>query len=213
MTPKDIGIFSKKKFFPLLVFDYISRFCHHQLCCNLRGYQNHSRHHWLGSIVRLRKYDGIYWSSHVSKRYIFMVCIILWKYFYRTMLVHSERIIYVYGFCGLCSSLVLDTLRIYYGPFSKFICWWYKFSKNFASTGLQFGFSFTILIRVRKNSYPSTGKWPNLEQNQLNSDLLFLFSVPINCEKTKHIRLQWSVFQSVYQFDCLFHILYYCFNK
>ena len=68
--------------------------------------------------------------------------------FYRTMLVHSERIIYTYAFTYTCSSMVLDTLRIYHGPFSNFTCWWYKFSKNFSSTGAQFGFNLTILIRV-----------------------------------------------------------------
>ena len=104
-------------------------------------------------------------GQHMSPNFRFFSYVLYFEnIFYRTMLVHSERIIYTYAFTYTCSSMVLDTLRIYYGPFSKFICWWYKFSKNFASTGLQFGFSFTILIRVRKNSYPSTGQWPNLEK-------------------------------------------------
>ena len=88
-------------------------------------------------------------GQHMSPNVRFFSYVLYFEnIFYRTMLVHSERIIYTYAFTYTCSSMVLDTLRIYYGPFSNFTCWWYKFSKNFSSTGAQFGFNLTILIRV-----------------------------------------------------------------
>ena len=72
------------------------------------------------------------------------------------MLVHSERIIYIYAFINLaCTGLALDTLRIYSGPFSESTCWWYKFFKNFTSAGVQFGFNSTIVFRVN-NSWQIT---------------------------------------------------------
>ena len=73
-------------------------------------------------------------------------------FFYRTVLLHSERIIYVYAFINLaCTGLALDTLRIYSGPFSESTCWWYKFFKNFTSAGVQFGFNSTIVFRVNNS--------------------------------------------------------------
>ena len=67
---------------------------------------------------------------------------------YRTVLVHSERIIYIYALVYVCFPFVLDTLRIYSGPFSESTCWWYKFFRNFISGGVQFGFNSTIMFRV-----------------------------------------------------------------
>ena len=70
------------------------------------------------------------------------------KLFYRTVLLHSERMIHFYGFSYSCSAFPLDVLRIYFGPFSDVTCWWYKFFKNFGGIGAQLSYSCTIIIRV-----------------------------------------------------------------
>ena len=69
----------------------------------------------------------------------------------RTVLLHLERIVYIYGLSYIVLPLWLDTLRIYVGPLSESICWWYKFFKNFTTAAALLGFNFIILVRVSNN--------------------------------------------------------------
>ena len=69
----------------------------------------------------------------------------------RTVLLHLERIVYIYGLSYIVLPLWLDTLRIYVGPLSALICWWYKFFKNFTTAAALLGFNFIILVRVSNN--------------------------------------------------------------
>ena len=69
----------------------------------------------------------------------------------RTVLLHSERIIYIYALSYIFLPLWWDTLRIYVGPLSESTCWWYKFFKNFITTAVLLGFNFIILVRVSNN--------------------------------------------------------------
>ena len=90
--------------------------------------------------------------SIVSIQYAYFFCV--WssclhlKFCYRTVLLHSERMIYFYGFSFVCLPFPLDVLRIYLGPFSGVTCWLYKFMKNFGVIGGQLSFICTIIIRV-----------------------------------------------------------------
>ena len=100
----------------------------------------------------------IYWYTLLYQRKKYQVCNLLnifspffclqISFCYRTVLLHSERMIYIYGFTYTCFPFLLDVLRIYIGPFSGLTCWWYKFFKNFGPIGGQLSFICTILIRV-----------------------------------------------------------------
>ena len=79
----------------------------------------------------------------------------------RTVLLHLERIVYIYGLSYIILPLWLDTLRIYVGPLSEFTCWWYKFFKNFTTAAALLGFNFIILVRV-------SNKMVNNGQTNLN---------------------------------------------
>ena len=66
----------------------------------------------------------------------------------KTVLLHSERIIFVYACAFTSIPFAIDLARIYTGPLHPNLCWWYKYFKNVAALGVQFGFIITILSRV-----------------------------------------------------------------
>ena len=68
--------------------------------------------------------------------------------FHRTVLLHVERSIFVFGFVCLCSYFLINTIRIYSGPLPSTICWWNKFFINFGSIGLLFSFCASTSVRV-----------------------------------------------------------------
>ena len=101
----------------------------------------------------------------------------------RTVLLHSERTIYIYALSYIFLPLWWDTLRIYSGPLSEFTCWWYKFFKNFITTAVLLGFNFIILVRV-SNNMSQDG------QTDLNKKWL-----PINKARTLKVHSKMSNFE------------------
>ena len=69
--------------------------------------------------------------------------------FFRTVLLHSERILFIYAFVYACIPFFLDTIRIYFGNLPYFLCWWIKFFRNFSTIGMEFGFTFAFIFRVK----------------------------------------------------------------
>ena len=84
----------------------------------------------------------------------------------RTVLLHLERIVYIYGLSYIVLPLWLDTLRIYVGPLPELICWLYKFFKNFTTGAALLGFNFIILVRV-SNTISQHGRIDLNKKSQL----------------------------------------------
>ena len=106
---------------------------------------SHTWIHWNISLHQRKTYQVkssksfYHYSEHLYLQALFCC---------RTVLLHSERLIHFYAFSYTCIPFLLDTFRIYYGPFSGVTCWWYKFFKNFGPLGGQMGFNATLIIRV-----------------------------------------------------------------
>ena len=66
---------------------------------------------------------------------------------FRTVLVHCERILLLYGMVYLGFPFVTDTLRIYVGNLPAIVCWLSRFFKNFSVVGTQLGFTLALTIR------------------------------------------------------------------
>ena len=70
--------------------------------------------------------------------------------YFRTMLLHAERIGYSYGLGFILIPFSLDVIRIYSGPMPVIICWWHKFFKNFFVLGQVTGVFMSYTLRVSK---------------------------------------------------------------
>ena len=78
---------------------------------------------------------------------------------HRTVLLHVERSIFLFPFIYLCSSFLINIIRIYSGPLPSTICWWYKFFLNFGPLGLSFSFCTITSVRVSILEFLQV-KWP-----------------------------------------------------
>ena len=124
----------------------------------------------------------------------------------RTVLLHSERTIYIYALSYIFLPLWWDTLRIYVGPLSEITCWWYKFFKNFITTAVLLGFNFIILVRVCNNMSQDgrTDLYKKSLPRTIKQEPLKVHSKMSNFEKF----VFWTQAKKILNYGDLGHLLY-----